>query len=94
MSTFYGRVLGNRSEATRGGSRASGFMCSAQSWDGSVITRLWYDNNDALQVRIGTADGSSCCSGYGFPEFNGSIEELRECFRMWNEAKKTEKEED
>jgi len=45
MAEFYGRICGNRGEATRMGSHASGFVASAQSYVGSVIVYLsdWPD---------------------------------------------------
>lgn len=43
MAHFYGKIQGNRGEATRMGSRGSGFRAVAASWDGSVRTDLWHD---------------------------------------------------
>lgn len=43
MAHFYGRIQGNRGEATRMGSRASGFQAYAASWEGRVSTRLWHN---------------------------------------------------
>ena len=60
MSTFYGCVQGNRGSVTRVGSRASGFKASAQSYDGSVVTYLSYNDNGDLMVEIGVSDSSSC----------------------------------
>jgi len=45
MSHFYGSCQGNRGEATRGGSKASGYDTIAASWEGSVKTRLWYNED-------------------------------------------------
>ena len=73
MSTFYGCVQGNRGAATRGGSRASGFKSTAQSWDGSVITRLSYNDKDELMVTIETSDRSA---PYGTTIFYGTLEEF------------------
>ena len=72
MSTFYGMVKGNRGAATRGGSRASGFKSSAQSFDGSVITHLSYNEKDELMVTIETSEESSC---YGRRIFYGTFAE-------------------
>lgn len=72
MSTFYGMVQGNRGAATRGGSRDSGFRATAQSWDGSVITRLSYNQDDELMVSIEVADGSACS---GSTIFFGTFQE-------------------
>ena len=43
MSHFYGWVQGNRGEASRGGSKNSGYIAVAASWDGAVRVRLIYD---------------------------------------------------
>lgn len=72
MSAFYGMVQGNRGSATRGGSRASGFKSSVQSYDGSIITYLSYDKDDNLMVTIETSDASAC---YGNQIFYGTFEE-------------------
>ena len=72
MSAFYGMVQGNRGAATRGGSRASGFKASCQSYDGSVITRMSYNDKDELMVSVEIAEGSAC---YGKTVFSGTFEE-------------------
>ena len=72
MSTFYGMVQGNKGAATRGGSKASGFKSTVQSYDGSIITRLSYDQNDNLMVSVEVAEGSAC---YGKTIFSGTFEE-------------------
>ena len=72
MSTFYGCIQGNRGEATRGGSRASGFKATAQSFDGSIITRLSYNQEDELMVTIETSDYSA---PYGSQIFYGTFKE-------------------
>ena len=77
MSTFYGTVIGNReTPATRCGSRASGITTAAQSWDGSVITRLTYDESGELMVELRTSPDSSArgCTLL----FYGTLEELRQ----------------
>ena len=72
MSAFYGMVQGNRGSATRGGSRASGFKSSVQSYDGSIITYLSYDKDDNLMVTVEASDVSAC---YGRQIFYGTYEE-------------------
>lgn len=72
MSAFYGMVQGNRGAATRGGSRTSGFKATAQSWDGSIITRMYYGDADELMVMIEYAEGSAT---YGKLIFNGTFDE-------------------
>jgi len=76
MSRFYGSVQGNRGAATRGGSAASGFKASAQSYDGSVIVELFEDKEGKVVVDIGLNNGSS--SYVTEPLFRGSFDELRE----------------
>lgn len=72
MSAFYGMVQGNRGSATRGGSRASGFKASAQSYDGSIVTRLSYNKDNELMVTIEVAEDSAC---YGKTIFYGTFKE-------------------
>jgi len=43
MSHFYGWVQGNKGEASRGGSKKSGYHTVAASWNGAVEVRLDYD---------------------------------------------------
>lgn len=70
MSKFYGSVQGNRGAATRGGS--SSIKTSAQSYDGSVITYLSYEE-DKLMVEVCVSD---CSSSYGSRIFYGTFEEF------------------
>jgi len=88
MSTFYGTIIGNRGAATRGGSKASGFRAAAQSYDGSVITHLNYDDNGNLKVTIGTNDRSSCCTDWNSADFTGTFEEFKELLRLADDIKK------
>ena len=82
MSAFYGMVCGNRSEATRGGSKSSGFHSSCQSYDGSVITKMRYDNEGQLIVTVGTNDGSSCCTDWESKDFRGTFEEFKALLKL------------
>jgi hypothetical protein len=43
MAQFRGTVEGNRSEASRLGSKASGLTVNAASWQGAVNVELWYN---------------------------------------------------
>jgi hypothetical protein len=72
MSAFYGMVQGNRGAATRGGSRNSGFKSTVQSWDGSIITQMSYDDKDQLMVTVSYSTGSNC---YGTTIFHGTFDE-------------------
>ena len=75
MATFYGTLQGCRGLATRLGSKDSGLKVSAQSYDGSVITKLSYNEKDELVISIELSDGSSC---YGDRVFSGTLKELKE----------------
>lgn len=83
MSTFYGTVEGMAETcATR---RGSDFIrASAQSWDGSVVTRLRYDDNEVLMININLDDDSDCYGSPSLPSFYGTLDELKEMFTMWN----------
>ena len=59
MAAFYGTVEGNRGVGTRIGSKDSGMKVSAQSYDGSVVVRMWYNQDNELMVSIETADKST-----------------------------------
>lgn len=57
MSKLYGTVKGQaRTKATRRGS--SEIRASVQSWKGSIIMEMYYDNDDVLSLRVEKADGS------------------------------------
>lgn len=43
MSHFYGTLQGNRGEATRCGSKASGIVAHAASWQGAVRAYVYYN---------------------------------------------------
>lgn len=74
MSAFYGTTVGSRGVATRCGSRNSGIKSSVQSWDYSVITRMFEDNDGKTVVSISVSNGST---SYGDRElFRGTQEEL------------------
>ena len=70
MARFYGRVQGNRGEATRCGN--DHIKASVQSWNGSVITELTYNDNGDLMVDVSVSSGSSA---YGQRIFYGTYEE-------------------
>ena len=50
MSHFYGVLQGSRGEATRCGNKGSGLEVRAASWEGSVRTMLWYDEDTACDM--------------------------------------------
>lgn len=87
MATFYGSIRGNRGTATKGGSFASGYKATAQSWDGSIIVYLDYNEKKELTVRLGTSDTSSTSSDWKTPEFNGTFEELKNLLQLNEDIK-------
>lgn len=72
MAKFYGQVGGNRSVATRTGTR--NIKASVQSWDGSAILDLRYNSDEELMIRLSVAEGES--SSYGKTIFDGSFKEF------------------
>ena len=55
MSHFYGSIKGNRGEATRAGTKKSGYVSKAASWEGAVQVRLFYHTGveeDWAEVRL------------------------------------------
>lgn len=72
MSKFYGQVLGSaNTSASRRGYR--NIKVSAQSYDGSLITFLSYDENGKLCVDLDYNEDSSM---YGRTVFSGTMDEL------------------
>ena len=51
MSHFYGTVQGNRGEASRGGSKASGMETYCASWSGAVRCYA-YEKDGVDMVRV------------------------------------------
>lgn len=73
MSKFYGTVVGaSDTPATRRGYRD--IKVAAQSWDGSVITRLNYNKDDELMVDLQIGEGSDTS---GYTVFYGTIDQLK-----------------
>lgn len=71
MSKFYGQVEGQASTvATRRGGRD--IKVSAQSWDGSLQTRLYYED-DKLMVDLSFCEGSGV---YGDRLYRGPFTEF------------------
>ena len=48
MAHFYGSVKGNRGEATRGGSKYSGYTSYCAGWGGGIEVRLWHDPDGGM----------------------------------------------
>ena len=77
MATFYGQVQGQaQTIASRRGSYSSHIKASVQSYDGSVITELYYGDDETLRVRVAVSDGTDF---YGRRVFDGTLEELTNC---------------
>lgn len=75
MSMFYGQVSGQASTvASRRGSANSGLKVSAQSWEGSVIVRLW-ENEGEIMLEIEKAKGSTSWGGDTI--FYGKLKDLK-----------------
>ena len=72
MSKFYGTVDGaSQTCATRRGH--DHIHVAAQSYDGSIITRLSYNHDGDLMVTLEHNEGSST---YGRTIFRGTVDEL------------------
>lgn len=85
MSKFYGTLddpYSSRGIATKCGHKS--IKACAQSYDGSVITELKYDENDNLVVNISTNEGSST---YGDRVFRGSLKELQDCLTKYRDCR-------
>ena len=81
MSATYTTCCGMRGERTaRGGN--DGCRASIQSYDGSIITRNWYDDDGTLKVRVGTNDGSSTCSDWNSNDFTGTFQEFKDLLKL------------
>ena len=86
MAKTYMTGWGMRGERTaRGGS--DGVQCAAQSYDGSVIVKNWYDDEDKLHVRVGTNDGSSCYTDWNSEDFSGTFEEFKNLLKLYKDIK-------
>ena len=83
MSKFYGTVHGDASQTDGTRRGFSSIKVAAQSWDGSVITRMHYNSNNELMVGLEMSEDS--CT-FGRNVFFGTFNELRQKL----EAKETE----
>lgn len=76
MAKFYGQVVGmSNTPATRRGGKD--IQSSAQSYDGSITTRLWYDD-DTLMVSIRVCEQSGF---YGDLIFQDTFEKYVEVLK-------------
>ena len=83
MSTFYGSIKGSRGIATRCGTKNSGLKGTIQSWDGSVITNMYYSDNK-LMLNIKLDEGSSTGYGNKIAEFTGTFDEFANLLKGGN----------
>jgi len=86
MALTYTTCIGSRGERTARGGK-DGCRASVQAWDGSIITRNWYDEDGTLRVRVGTNDGSSCCSDWNSNDFSGTFEEFKVLLKLNQDIK-------
>ena len=77
MSKFYGQVFGaSVTSASRRG--FEDIKVSAQSYDGSLITMLSYNDKGELIVQLSHSDGSE---PYGERVFYGTMDKLLETLK-------------
>ncbi len=86
MAKTYCTCIGMRGEATRCGGN-DGVRVSAQSYDGSIIVRNYYNDDNELRVRVGTNEGSSCYTDWKSTDFNGTFEEFKALLRLNQDIK-------
>ena len=73
MAKFYGSIQGNRGAATRMGHQS--IKASVQSYDGSVITELSYNDEGQLLVDVSVAKDESTAYR-GTRLFYGTLDEF------------------
>lgn len=76
MASFYATINADlsRTLATRRGSKY--ITTSTQSYNGSIITRMYYNEQDKLMIEIETTETSNSC--YGENRFRGTFTQLEE----------------
>lgn len=86
MSKFYGTVIGQANTCgTRRGS--TDIRTAAQSYDGSIITKLYYDDNEVLKVRIGYSENSDTYTCWKSPDFVGTFEDFKKLLQLAKDIK-------
>lgn len=83
MAKFYGTIQGNRGVATKTGSK--NMLAAVRSYDGSVITNLYYNDKDELSIRIDIEEDSTSYGQHTY--FNGTVDELTTCLTCWRANK-------
>ena len=81
MAKTYCTCIGMRGERTARGGK-DGCRASVQSYEGSVCVSNWFDSDDQLRVRIGTNDGSSCCTDWNSEDFSGTFQEFKDLLKL------------
>lgn len=81
MSKFYGQAWTEDRTSTTAATRCGhkSISTSAQSYDGSIITRLHYDKAGALIVTIDVASDSRT---YGDTVYRGPLDQLAACINQ------------
>ena len=74
MSHFYSSIQGGRGEATRCGDKSNGVRATAQSFTGSVCTRMFVGDDGDDWCEIEVAEGSRRCGGKSL--YRGPIKRL------------------
>ena len=76
MANFYATINADlsRTLATRRGSKY--ITTSTQSYNGSIITRMYYNEQDKLMIEIETTETSNSC--YGENRYRGTFNQLKE----------------
>lgn len=59
MAEFYGRLQGNRGEATRCGSKESGISATVESWKTVIRTRHHDGEHRGVRITVETKYGST-----------------------------------
>lgn len=75
MSRFYGQVISDIAQTNATRRASEDIKVSCQSWNGSVISKMYYDKKDELIIEIYIDDGSSST---GDLYFKGNLEKLKE----------------
>ena len=74
MDTFRGKIKGAAyGDGTRIGTVESGIESALQSWSGSIITKMNYDEFGQLIIDV---EVSPTCNTWGTPIFKGTIQEF------------------
>lgn len=87
MSKTYATAIGNRTTSTACGT-SSGVKVCAQSYDGSIIVRNWYNNDGELMIGCEISKDSRTTGDWDTPSFRGTFEDFTKMLADWQERKK------